>query len=276
MEVVGLVSDRARALVKLGKADYLGVASMPDLFHFMQDLGQVAGLQIGRKRKQAQKNLAAAGQTDKEGQQQVFKQVDEIYQSYREEVRGINKTVHPLNGQDEWTQQGEVEKSLTHSFTAITRLAKGLDINVALEKASKVLAQISPIALGIQTWIEMAKTRIDEWVEHEVISGTEKLFLTYCLLPLAYWQIQLQKTQPKARNKDLRNDYKQRLEQAQYRLETHDLSGQIPDHRQNELFIMAHQLAISFQRASSQTEGRNGYLSFINHGHKGIPEQSYP
>ena len=30
-------------------------------------------------------------------------------------------------------------------------------------------------------------------------------------------------------------------------------------------------MAKSFQRSSSQVEGRNGYLSFIHHGQKGIP-----
>ncbi len=37
MTIKGLVSDRAQALVKLGTEDYLGVCSMPDLFHFCQE-----------------------------------------------------------------------------------------------------------------------------------------------------------------------------------------------------------------------------------------------
>ena len=47
----------------------------------------------------------------------------------------------------------------------------------------------------------------------------------------------------------------------------------IPIKRQEVLFEMAYQMANSFQRSSSQVEGRNGYLAFIHHSQKGIPEQ---
>jgi len=273
MKIRGLVSDRATALVKLGKAEYLDVFSMPDLFHFMQDLGKMAGLQIGKKRQQAVKNLSTAKPCEKKEARQVFEQVEQVYQSYRGMVRQINKTVHPFDGEDHWVEQANVEKGLLHCLTAIGKLAKQLDVNVAVEKASKVLAQISPIAQGVQTWVVQAKTEIQGWADQQIITRAEQLWITQCLMPLAYWQIQLVKTQPKSRNQELRTDYQQRLAHAQNRYEINDLTKQIPPERQDELFCLAYQLAISFQRASSQTEGRNGYLSFINHGNKGISKQ---
>jgi len=48
------------------------------------------------------------------------------------------------------------------------------------------------------------------------------------------------------------------------------LQERIDDNRKEELWKMAHRLAESFQRASSQVEGRNGYLSYINHANRGI------
>ena len=51
-----LVSDRAQGLVKLGKPAYMGVCSMPDLFHFQQELSKGIGASIGKawkKSKQA-------------------------------------------------------------------------------------------------------------------------------------------------------------------------------------------------------------------------------
>ncbi len=53
IEVRGIVSDRAKVLVKLGESDYLDAFSMPDLFHFIQEISKVCGLQLGRKRAQA-------------------------------------------------------------------------------------------------------------------------------------------------------------------------------------------------------------------------------
>jgi hypothetical protein len=43
--------------------------------------------------------------------------------------------------------------------------------------------------------------------------------------------------------------------------------------RQDDLSKRAYQMAGSFQRSSSQVEGRNGYLAFMNHGQKGIPKE---
>jgi hypothetical protein len=43
--------------------------------------------------------------------------------------------------------------------------------------------------------------------------------------------------------------------------------------RVNELLNIVKGKAITFQRSSSEVEGRNGYLSFIHHGHKGIPKE---
>ena len=43
--------------------------------------------------------------------------------------------------------------------------------------------------------------------------------------------------------------------------------------RQEILVERAEHMANSFQRASSQVEGRNGYLAFIHHSQKGIPKQ---
>ncbi len=76
LEVKSLVSDRATALVKLGKADYLGVVSMPDLFHFNQDIGKAVGLQIGRKREQAHKAMISAMESGKEKLKEAFEQAD--------------------------------------------------------------------------------------------------------------------------------------------------------------------------------------------------------
>ena len=40
------VSDRAKALLKLTDSEYLSTYSMPDLFHFMQDLGRSIGSRL--------------------------------------------------------------------------------------------------------------------------------------------------------------------------------------------------------------------------------------
>ncbi len=55
---------------------------------------------------------------------------------------------------------------------------------------------------------------LNQWVKNQVITEIEQKWLIRCALPLAYWQAQLHRTQPKAKNKDLRQHYKDRVSQA--------------------------------------------------------------
>ena len=272
MEVTGIVSDRAKALVKLGESGYLDVISIPDLFHFTQDLGKLVGLQIGKKRAQAKKALASASESEKEVITADFIQTDKVYQKYRQQIQQVNKTIHPFNEQDEWQGQGAVEKGLLRCFTAIGGLAPQLGIDLAVAKGIKIMNQIAPISQGVETWVAKAKLQLSDWVKTQRINEIEKQWLISCALPYVYWQIQLDRTQAKLRNQDLRVYYKQRLEKAKQNGAVNELTQNINTNRQEELLLMAHRLAISFQRASSQTEGRNGYLAFVNHAHKGFPK----
>jgi len=272
MEVTGLVSDRAKALVKLGESAYLNVVSMPDLFHFTQDLGKLAGLRIGKKRVQAKKALEKASESEKEGLTEEFREVDKVYQKYRQQMQQVNKIVHPFNEQDKWQEQGAVEKGLLQCFTSIGNLVPQLGMEVNVDKAMKVMNQISPISQGVEAWITRTKIEITEWVNTQLINEQEQQWLIYCALPYVYWKIQLGRTQAKLRNQDLRAYYKQRVEKVKQDSLANELTKNIGTTRQNELLLMAHRLAISFQRASSQTEGRNGYLAFVNHAHKGFPK----
>lgn len=273
MQVTGLVSDRAKALVKLGEPGYLAVVSMPDLFHFTQDFGKLIGLQIGKKRAQAVKSLQNANEKGKETLKEAFAQVDKVYQKYRQQIQQINKAIHPFNEQDEWQQKGAVEKGLLQCFSAIGQLDTPLGIDISVAKAAKIMNQIAPISQGVEAWIAMAKLALNDWLNNQLISQEEQQWLINCALPYVYWQIQLKRTQAKLRNQDLRAYYKQRIDKAKQKCLNDELTKNISFDRQEELLLMAHRLTISFQRASSQTEGRNGYLAFINHAHRGIPKE---
>ncbi len=272
LEVIGLVSDRAKALVKLSNTEYLNTVSMPDLFHFVQDISKAVGLQIGRKKAQALKKLEACQESGREVLQRKFDLIAKQYKSYRNENERINKIIHPFGKQNEWACADAIEKELRYCFKAIHDIALEARIQISLDKANKILHQIPAIVKGVQAWIEQAKKVLNQWVKNQVITEIEQKWLIRCALPLAYWQAQVHRTQPKARNKDLRQHYKDRVSQALLQYQTDDFTTQLSSNRQEELFLLAKQLAITFQRASSQTEGRNGYLAFINHAHRGFPK----
>lgn len=91
-------------------------------------------------------------------------------------------------------------------------------------------------------------------------------------MPYAYWKLQLRKTQAKARDVDLRDYYRQRADNAQRRYEQHYLTSELEQNIRQQYLDKAFAIAATFQRSSSQVEGRNGYLAFIHHEHKGIPK----
>ncbi len=102
---------------------------------------------------------------------------------------------------------------------------------MALDKADKILHQIPSIVKGVQAWIEQAKKVLNQWVEKQVITKIEQKWLIRCALPLAYWKEQLDRTQPKARNKDLRQYYKDRVSQALLQYQTDDFTTQLSGNR---------------------------------------------
>lgn len=274
VQVAGLTSDRARSLIKLGKEQYLDVASMPDLFHFSQDISRAVGCRVGQKKAQLQRErdkCRDAGQ--QAGVEAELAKVIESQQAYRQQIEQVNKTVHPFGSTDEWLPQGQAEKRLLRCFKKIASIAAGLSIEVAVDKAAKVLNQIPDIAAGIEAWQERIQEELREWAQAKAVPSLQRQWVEKCALPYVYWQLQLNKTQAKARNKELRDYYKKRAEDAQKRYEQHSLTAQLDEDTRQDYLEKAFSLAATFQRSSSQVEGRNGYLAFVHHAHRGIPKQ---
>jgi hypothetical protein len=252
---VGLASDRASALVKLGKEEYLGVPSMPDLFHFAQDIGKAAGCQIARKKARLQKSQGKEEELAKAGASQ---------QAYRRHIEQINKTVHPFDSSDGLRPEGQVEKGLLQCFTKIASIATGLGLEIAGSRTTKILGQITDIAAAVQAWQGRIQKGLREWAEAEAVPALHRQWVEKCALPYAYWQLHLNKVQGKARDKELRAYYRQRAAAAQNRYEQHSLTAQLDEKARQRYLEKAFGMAATFQRSSSQVEGRNGYLAFVH------------
>ncbi|OQY02796.1 MAG: hypothetical protein B6I20_06470 [Bacteroidetes bacterium 4572_117] len=88
------------------------------------------------------------------------------------------------------------------------------------------------------------------------------------LLPSTYWELAIQKTKHKPSRVRLKEELKKccEIDQNQY------LSTEISNIESKRLKNDAINLCRKFQRASSQVEGRNGYLSLINHNQRGFDD----
>lgn len=270
VEVVLTVSDRAKALIQLAGKEYLQSCSLPDLFHFMQDLGKSIGSKLARKQSQIQKKISVTdtqSATYKLLQQELLIQQERL-SSYTTTRETINKTVHPFDENDELINAPQLEKKLQHSFTKMRQIAQQAAIDLPFKKGEKILRQIPDIAKGVAHWA----TWLEQQVEQLSASTIEKSLLKN-LLPYAYWQVHRTKKTSKKKDRNLNIYYQQRVEQAGRRFEKVLAQHPIDEQRKEWLVNWAFKRVATFHRASSQVEGRNGYLAFIHHAHKGMTEQ---
>ena len=155
--------------------------------------------------------------------------------------------------------------ALQPHLQALTALSHQVDLPKLPAAVSHFSHQVSDIAAGVHAWwtwvLQSCATRslsdeVNDWV------------LTR-LLPVAYWQQQLPKTHTSA----LRQAYRSAYTQAQLAF-THDpmtLSFSAESLQQWQAW--AEWMVSKFQRTSSPVEGRNGYLSQLQHSGRGLSAQ---
>jgi len=120
-----LVSDRARALVKLAKREYLSTFSMPDLFHFMQDFGKTVGARLGSQVVKAQKAISGID-CKSESYEDLKKNLvrkTALQTQYKQARQEINKLIHPFDEFDQLISLDKVDTGLRHLFNEIKVLA---------------------------------------------------------------------------------------------------------------------------------------------------------
>ena len=262
-------------MIKIGKIDYLNVHSTADLFHFMQDFGKLAGMQIGRILSRTQKQLKKEGleEADKLILESQQNQHLGIHKKYREQIEHINKTVHPYNENNELQDVEIIKKALTRSLVNVGHIAGELDIEISTPRSIKIIKQIPDIVGGVESWKNWLNESLEKLLgkQEKEIQESLRVWMTSYLMPFAYWQINLPKTQSRKKNRRLREYYKGRVDESQKAYAENNFTKQLNKKQEQQYMDWALDMARKFQRSSSSVEGRNGYLSFVNHANKGIP-----
>jgi DNA-binding LacI/PurR family transcriptional regulator len=281
LEVRYLVSDRAKALIKLALKG-LGCPSVPDLFHAMRDLANVMGLSLGLKLAQVEEELIQAQQqlsvleakghdthvqgrllAHLRGQAEVL-QDDQA--TYQRTLQQASQAVHPFTLADGRAQSSaQVESQLQQAVATLNTLHAAYTARDNHAAVLKFKRQIPGLAAPVDAW----------WLEVEhrlaplAVDDPTQRWLQQQLLPVVYWQTQVEKTKTPA----LKTAYQQAFRQAQAALLQHPLTATVTPLAFETYHAWASDLAGQFQRASSAVEGRNGYLSQLNHCARGTPPQ---
>jgi len=286
-EVCYRVSDRAKALVKLAHTG-LGCLSIPDLFHLSHDLVKGYALAIFGRLRQAQRALEQAqqrletlpqnSQADHAHLEQAQAWVADcmtsvhhwqgVRSTWRQHLSNVSRILHPWRLVDSTRQTSqEVEHQLQAELQALETLLAPNGLPVKKGTLDKVRTQLAGVSALVDFWwqtvrqdvTQMAMTpRWTTWVEE-------------LLLPLMYWQTQLCRT----RCPDQKAQIALVLQAVEEAFERHPCTRQLAPEVLSGWKSWAGEHARAFQRASSAVEGRNGYLSQMQHNHRGLPMRRY-
>jgi hypothetical protein len=286
-EVLYLVSDRAKALIKLAHTG-LGCPSIPDLFHLGPDRAKGYALGIVGRLRQAKRDLDHAKQrletVQKHAQgnpphvEQAQARVaacttlvhpwQEVSRAWRQPLANVSRILHPWRLVDAIRQTSTVvEEQLRAELEAIETLLATNGLPRKPDTLAKVRKQLAGISALVDLWwqtvrqdlTQLAMTpRWTQWAED-------------VLLPLMYWQEQLRRT----RHPVHKGQVALVLRAIAEAFARHPCTRQLTPEVLAGWQTWAADHARAFQRASSAVEGRNGYLSQMQHNHRGLPTRRY-
>jgi hypothetical protein len=258
------------------------------LFHLSHDLAKGYALAIFGRLRQAKRELEHAKQGLEKLQQNLqpdsahvaqaqarvaagataVHHWQEVGRAWRQHLSNVSGILHPWRLVNSICQTSqEVEEQLRAELKAIEALlaTNGLPRKTAtLDKVQKQLAGISAL---VDVWwqtvrhdlTQLAMTpRWTQWAED-------------VLLPLMYWQEQLRRT----RHPGHKAQIALALQAVAEVFERHPCTRQLTPEVLAGWKAWAAEHAKAFQRASSAVEGRNGYLSQMQHNHRGLPTRRY-
>ena len=218
VRVLYLVSDRAKALVKLAETG-LDCLSIPDLFHLIHDLVKSYSLTIGRRLQQARRDLDHAQKhlcqclvspssdpTLQHAQARVEACVAEVTRwesvrlAYRHHLERVSLIVHPWHLVDSTRQTSqEVERQLHAEVNALAALVETHGLPVKPTTLDKVRKQLA----GVSTLLDFWWQGVEHDLEQVILTPRWRNWIEEVLLLLTYWHLHVSHTRGPSRKAQL-------------------------------------------------------------------------
>jgi len=280
--VLYLVSDRAKALIQLAEKG-LECLSMPDFFHLVHEIVKSYSLAVGRRLRQAHKDLAQAeavlescsglaqgaeAEAEVEAKRAEVQRGEEMQRTYRHHLETLSLTLHPFGISDSAPQtSAQVESRLHAEVEAIEAFARRHQLPAHHDAMHKVRRQLPALAALVDFWWQGVRQDLEPFV----LSARWQQWVHACLLPMMYWHAQVSRTRCRRRKAKMQ----EALEEVRAAFERHAITQRLAPQVLAAWTAWATDRVKAFQRASSAVEGRNGYLSQMHHNHRGLPKQRY-
>ena len=267
------VSDRAKALIKLG-VDGFGCEEVgADLFHGQYEISKWLGVQLHRQLAQTIKKiqetsnrLLSLRQRNKketlirnkevalEQQEEYLLPIQTAHENYHASLQEVSLSVHPFNvSNNEPQSTKDVISKLQICIEKFKEIATSLSIPDKRDASGKFSRQIDDIASIVGVWWVWVRENLTQYELDKAIQD----WLIYLLLPVIYWHRQMERT----KNPTLKASYRKAWQQALVAWQSHRLSQVLGSAEIERWQAWAAWMVGKFQRSSSAVEGRNGWLS---------------
>jgi hypothetical protein len=286
-EVLSLVSDRAKALIKLAPTG-LGCLRIPDVLHLSHDVAKGYALAIFGRLRQAKLDLEQAkqhleqwpksAQADLAQVAQAQARVaacatsvthgQEVGRAWRQHLSNVARMLHPWRLADSTRQTAqEVEAQLGTELEAIETLLETNGLPRKKATLAKVRKQLAAVSALIDFWWQT----VHQDVAQMAMTPKWTQWADELLLPLMYWHEQLRRTHHRG-HKAQSARVLQAVEEA---FAPHACTRELTPEVLAGWNAWAAEHAKACQRASSAVEGRNGSLSQRQHNQRGLPMRRY-
>jgi hypothetical protein len=160
-----------------------------------------------------------------------------------------------------------VERRLQDEIEALESLIERHGLPAKKNTVAKVRKQLAGLSALVDFWWQTVGRDLEPMA---LTSGWQQ-WVDELLLPLMYWQQQLSRTRCPGQKAQIALS----LQTIQDAFERHPCTARLAPKVLADWKAWAAEHARAFQRASSAVEGRNGYLSQMQHNHRGLPTRRY-
>jgi hypothetical protein len=180
----------------------------------------------------------------------------------------LSRLLHPWRLEHAIRQTSqEVQEQLRAALQAIETLLATNGLPRKKDTVAKVCKQLAGLSALVDVWWETVRQDLTQMA----MPPRWTRWAAEGWLPLMYWHEQLRRTRcpgPKAQIALV-------LQAVEEAFERHPCTRQLKPEVLAGWKAWAAEHAKAFQRASSAVEGRNGYLSQMQHHHRGLPIRRY-
>ena len=270
------MSDRAPALIELGKSDYYRVGSMPDLFHFNQIFARSLGAAIGKFWKKAFKahQSSKGSYSQRKPLEEEWLRLDICRRRYQNGFFKIHKAIHPFTPEGLLKDSKIVQQEIIRGLSEIEKQGQMIEKDISIKSVLKSHAQIKDIQKGVTDWQNWLVERTNKFCnQFGSQQKTTKEWLLEYVVPYAYWLNFYRRIPAKKKNERLRKQYRLQIATAKNKFKNCQLHLKLNPAEKQQCWDWAKEVVCTFQRSSSQVEGRNGYLAFVHRANRGMSDQ---